>query len=111
MGPLLFSLYVAPLEDIFKARGINVMVYADDPQLYLVVKPDDRTSSIHKLVKCVQDIRTWTIKNKLVLNDGKTEFIHIYSDFTKNFPTCPDFDIQGNVTITPKTEVRNLGVI
>ena len=79
-------------------------------QLYLVVKPDDRTSSIHKLEKCVQDIRTLTIKNKLALNDGKTEFIHIYSNFTKNCPTCPDINI-GNVIITPKTEVRDLGVI
>ena len=103
MGPLLFSLYVAPLKDIFKAHAI-VMTYADDTQLYLVVKPDDRT--IHKLEKCVQDIRTWSIKNKLVLNDGKT----VYSNFTKNCPTCPDINI-GNVTIIPKTEVRDLGVI
>ena len=107
LGPLLFSLYVAPLMDIFKAHAI-VMTYADDTQLYLVVKPDDRT--IHKLEKCVQDIRTWSIKNKLVLNDGKTEIIRTYSNFTKNCPTCPNINI-GNVTITPKTEVRDLGVI
>ena len=93
--------------DIFKAHAI-VMTYADDTQLYLVVKPDDRI--IHKLEKCVQDIRTWSIKNKLVLNDGKTEIIRTYSNFTKNCPTCPDINI-GNVTITPKTEVRDLGVI
>ena len=58
----------------------------------------------------MQDIRTWTIKNKLVLNNGKTEIIHIYSNFINNCPTCPDINI-GNVTITPKTEVRHLGVI
>ena len=110
LDPLLFSLYVASLEDIFKAHAINVMIYADDTQLYLVVKPDDRTSPVHKLEKCVQDIRTWSIKNKLVLNNGKTEIIHIYSNFTKNCPTCPDINI-GNVTITPKTQVRYLGVI
>ena len=55
-------------------------------------------------------LTTWSIKNKLVLNDCKTEIIHIYSNFTKNCPTCPDINI-GNVTITPKTEVRDLGVI
>ena len=53
LGPLLFSLYVAALKDIFKAHGINLMVYADDTQLYLVVKPDDRTSPIDKLEKSV----------------------------------------------------------
>jgi hypothetical protein len=98
------------MEDLFRAHGINVMVYADDTQMYLVVKPDDRTSSINKLEKCVQDIKTWTINNKLILNNGKTEIIHIYSNFTKYVPTCPDIDI-GSVTITPKTEVRDLGVI
>ncbi|XP_068704235.1 uncharacterized protein [Montipora foliosa] len=46
----------------------------------------------------------------LKINDGKTEIIHIYSNFTKNCPTCPDINI-GNVTITPKTEARDLGVI
>ena len=48
LGPLLLSLYVAPLENIFKAHGINVMVYADDT-VYHVVKPDNRTS-IHYLL-------------------------------------------------------------
>ena len=46
LGPLLFSLYDAPLKDIFKAHAI-VMTYADDTQLYLVVKPGDR--AIHNL--------------------------------------------------------------
>ena len=58
----------------------------------------------------MQDFRTWTIIKKLALNDGETEIIHIYSNFTKNCPTCKDINI-GNVTITPKTEVRDLGVI
>ena len=52
------------------------MVYAHDTQLYLVAKPDDCSSSIHKLEKCVQDITTWTLKNKLVLNDSNTEITY-----------------------------------
>ena len=35
---------------------------------------------------------------------------HIHSNFTKNCPTCLDINV-GNVTITPKTEVCDLGVI
>ena len=35
---------------------------------------------------------------------------YLYSNFTKNRPICPDINI-GNVTITPKTEVRDLGVL
>jgi len=100
LGPLLFSLYVAPLEDIFKAHGINVMVYADDT-VYHVVKPDDRTA-IPKLEKCLQDTRTWTIKNKLVLSDGKTSLKIVLLALILTL---------GLLLSPPQTKVRDLGVI
>ena len=67
-----------------------------------VVKPDDGTSSIHELEKCVQDIRTWTIKNKLVLNDGKTSLKIVLLALILTL---------GLLLSPPKTEVRDMGVI
>ena len=37
LGPLLFSLYVAPIEDIITAHGLQSMIFADDMQMYLVM--------------------------------------------------------------------------
>ena len=34
LGPLVFLLYIAPLEDIISADGFDTMMYADDTQLY-----------------------------------------------------------------------------
>ena len=42
MGPLFFSLYYGPLEDVTRAHGIDVMMYADDSQLYIIIKRRNR---------------------------------------------------------------------
>ena len=34
IGPMGFSLYSSPIEDIIAAHGLKCMVYADDTQLY-----------------------------------------------------------------------------
>ncbi len=34
LGPILFIMYIAPLEDIIKQHDIDAMFYADDTQLY-----------------------------------------------------------------------------
>ena len=36
MGPILFNLYTAPLEEILVRHDIDFMLYADDTQLYMV---------------------------------------------------------------------------
>ena len=65
---------------ILKRHLLDVHVYADDKQLYLLFKPGSNVSELEAvtaLQNCIIDIKTWMTTDKLKLNDGKTEFIII----------------------------------
>jgi retron-type reverse transcriptase len=46
LGPLLFSLYISQLEDILDAHSLDAMVYADDTQIYVILKEPDKSTSV-----------------------------------------------------------------
>ena len=54
LGPILFTLYTAPLGNICHNHGIPYMMYANDQQLYVAFKA---TSQVH-YVKCMESIST-----------------------------------------------------
>ena len=109
-GPLDFILYTGPLSNIVNSHsGINHMIYADDTQLYLVMKSTHHSSAINKLEACIADVRSWAIQNKLMLNDAKTEVLHIHSQFRATSP-LPSINIGGSY-ISPSKSARDLGAI
>jgi len=108
-GPLLFTLYSAPLQEIVEAHGIKCVFYADDSQLYLVFNPEDRDSVLRKLEACIAAIRAWCAANKLVLNDNKTELVHFVSRYSKS-SAAVKLTIGGS-EITASRSARNLGAI
>lgn len=109
MGPVLFSTYTAPLEEIITAHGVSCMIYADDTQLYLTMKPHDRQDTKSLLELCIRDVKTWMTTNQLKLNDDKTEIVHFSS---KYLPRPPIMNIQvGDSKITPSDIAKNIGVI
>ena len=90
MGPLLFTLYIAPLQDVIATFNLQCMFYADDTQLYIAVKPSTPELAIESI--------------------GKTEVLRLTSRLVKNPSLGPQFMVAGvPVNITSKT--RNLGVI
>ncbi|KAK2568581.1 hypothetical protein P5673_006515, partial [Acropora cervicornis] len=110
LGPLLFSLYTSEIEDLFIAYSMDAMIYADDTQFYIALKDTNRSESLQRLQHCIDDIRSWSTLNKLVLNDGKTEIIHIISSFARQAPTLPLAICCGSSTIIPRPEAQTLGL-
>ena len=78
-------------------------------QLYITFNAVDRSSAIQRMEKCVSDVRSWALQNKLSLNDSKTELIHFHSKYA-SIP--PQISIKmGQSIIKPSNTARNLGVI
>ena len=79
-GPILYTLYTAPLQNICCNHGIPYMMYAGDQQLYVAFKA---TLQVHyikcteSILTCVSDIQHWINVDYLKLNRHKTELIFL----------------------------------
>ena len=110
LGPLKFCLYLLPLAAILRYHNISYHVYADDTQLYISFKNKDPSGPLARLNSCISDIRVWMIKNKLKINDSKTEFIIFRSPQCKASISGVSVSV-GDSNILPSPKVRDLGVI
>ena len=109
LGPLLFSLYFAPLEDLIVAHGFDTMIYADDSQLYMAINTSNRSLMLSKVELCTRDILSWCTSNILSCNPTKTEIAHFMSQF-KQYDPIPG--IFNNGVIIPAVQgARDLGTI
>jgi len=110
LGPLLFSMYFAPLEEVIRGHDLDCMMYADDTQLYIRIKPgEDPFTSLAKLELCIKVVITWCESNGLVCNPSKTEVVHFTSRFAASEP-IPSVSVNGTLVI-PVNSARSLGVV
>jgi len=65
LGPRIFILYAADLEDVAAKHSVNIHGYADDTQLYLHSRRDDMTSTTRRLENCITDVGQWMSANRL----------------------------------------------
>ena len=108
LGPQLFTLYSSPVADIARQHNLGVQLYADDSQLYLAFKILDTTRTVGIVEDCVEEIRSWMIAHKLMMNQEKTIIIQLTRQNDDIFTGT--FSISGaNIPVTPVA--RNLGVL
>ena len=109
LGLILFTCYTKPLGAIARERGLSLHMYADDTQLYIAFKPVGGVElATERVEACVDKMSSWMRKNKLQLNDSKTEVMIICSvqNHSKvNVPYIQD----GDNEIQPVSVVRDIG--
>ena len=67
---------------MIRAHGIDVMMYADDSHLYIIIKRSNRRVTLDQLELCIDDVLCWNTQNGFKCNPTKTEVIHFYSRYT-----------------------------
>ena len=111
LGPLLFTLYTAPLGDIIRRHGIPFHFYADDTQIYIAFKPNDvasQSQAVARVEACIAEIRYWMSQNYLKLNDDKTELLILSASPGRTQPFTVKVG-SDDIAVGPDPP-RNLGV-
>ena len=78
LGPVLFVLYTKEIQSIAKKYGLTIQLYADDSQLYIGIDATNESDTkiiLTKIENCLLEIKEWMIRNFMMLNEQKTEFI------------------------------------
>ena len=101
LGPILFSLYVAEIEQLVARHAFHSHQYADDMQIYEFCEPHNTPHLALRMAECFSDVASWTSSNQLRLNGDKTEAIWFHPA-SPSMPT-PPVQLSG-VTITPSCQ-------
>ena len=110
LGPRLYCIFAKPISEICRRHNFSHHSYADDTQVYLVIKPLDNWKNIsRRLETCLSDVSVLMSSNILKLNQGKTELIvftpkHRVKEFSE---CCLSFD---GTIVTNASFVKNLGI-
>ena len=75
LGPILFTIYTQPVANIIRKHSLQYHQYADDTQLYKAIERDNLPILINITEDCISDLKEWMTKNKLQLNESKTEMV------------------------------------
>ena len=82
LGPLLFTLCIAPLQDVIARHNLNSLFYAHDTQLYIANDPANEAPSLTTLQICMDDVMRWNTQTMLRSYAEKAEVISFTSRFT-----------------------------
>ena len=112
LGPLLFTIYASKLFDVIEKHLPISHCYADDTQLYIAFSPTEErgeSDAVIAMERCIEDIRVWMSKDKLIMNADKTEFLLIGTRQQLAKVNLSHITV-GAMDIAPQPVAKNLGV-
>ena len=111
LGPVLFTMYMKPLSEIFDKNEMFFHCYADDTQMYRFDVPSNIPSLIASVEDCFGEVKSWMESNKMKLNDDKTE-VMLCNRKGNGKVCCKNISLNLNgCPIQSSTHVKNLGVL
>ena len=110
--PYLFTLYCSTVQYTVP-RQITLLGYSDDHTLKDTLNAkstDEENRCIVGMEECLKDVNIWMSKNRLQMNNGKTEFIYFGSTQMLSLCNVEKIDVQGT-KISRSKIVRYLGAL
>ena len=110
LGPILFVLYASPVSDVISRHTMSHESLAGDTQVHQSAPIDGIGVLMARPRECISDLKVWMTKNKLQLNDEKTELLLACPKKFLDHPSLPTFLEIGSTTLPFSSSVRSLGV-
>ena len=113
LGPLIFSLFIAPVAHLISSFDVHFHQYADDTQLYIGVSPGGIQTTKAVINECTSTLQDWFLQNGLCLNPEKSEALLIGTGAClRTHLSDPDITVSvANCPIKLKSDIKNLGVV
>ena len=110
-GPVLYSCYASPMQkELPPNTAVDIYGYADNHNLgnkYKLSVPNAEREAISILERSLYNIKNWTGKNHLTMNDGKTEFMIVSLNHQLNKCETKSINVNG-ICITPSSCIKFL---
>lgn len=107
LGPLLFSIYVADMNDVIK--HCKLQQYADDSQLSISVSSDSMLTEQQNIMTDLQNLNNFSSDHNLKINTTKSFALIVGSKTNRSRMT--DFSVKINNDSIPVVDhVKNLGI-
>jgi hypothetical protein len=112
LGPILFNIYIASINDNINNSGITTVNYVDDLQLAISGPISNLNALKSKTAAALDVIKTSSNNIDLILNTEKTNFLLISSKSqSKKISLNNIIFNSNNSTISRVSEQKNLGII